>query len=76
LFQVIGKSLSIHGFIVSRLVPKYINEFIQFVPSKIASGEIKFVEDVTNGLQGAPQAMLNVQKGTNTGKSMVVVAEN
>jgi hypothetical protein len=75
LFHVVGKSISIHGFGVFLLEPKYIDAFMNFAPSKIACGEIKFAEDVTEGLQGAPQALLSVQDGTNTGKSVVVLAE-
>ncbi|KAJ7777772.1 hypothetical protein B0H14DRAFT_2963414 [Mycena olivaceomarginata] len=46
----------------------------EFVP-RLVSGEFKFTEDVTKGLEKVGDVILAVQKGTNTGKAVVVVAE-
>ena len=45
------------------------------MPKKLASGEIKYTEDITRGLENAGHAILDVQTGKNKGKSVVVVAE-
>ncbi|KDR83259.1 hypothetical protein GALMADRAFT_239127 [Galerina marginata CBS 339.88] len=75
LFQVIGKSLSIFGFIIFRLYPKYNDEFFKVLPPLIASGEIKHKEHVYNGLDKVGEVILAVQKGTNTAKAIVHVAD-
>ncbi|KAJ7343059.1 alcohol dehydrogenase [Mycena albidolilacea] len=72
---IFAKRLHIHGFLVLDLSPKYTAAFrAEFVP-KLASGEFKFTEDVTRGLDKVGDVMVAVQKGTNTGKAVVVVAD-
>ena len=41
----------------------------------IANGEIKYNEDVKYGLENAMEAILDVQKGVNKGKSIIVVSQ-
>lgn len=76
LINVIGKSLSIHGFIVSRLEPKYDDEFYAVVPAKVASGEIQHREDVYDGLDKVGDIILAVQQGLNKAKAVVHVADD
>lgn len=45
------------------------------MPAKVARGEIKYQEDKTIGLERAGEAILSVLTGKNTGKSVIVVAE-
>ncbi|KAJ7116215.1 alcohol dehydrogenase [Mycena crocata] len=73
--QVFAKSLSLNGILVFRLVPKYDREFYETVPPALASGKIKYTEEVTKGLDTVGEAILRVQEGKNTAKSVVVVAE-
>ncbi|KAH9935958.1 NAD(P)-binding protein [Epithele typhae] len=75
LMQIVGKQLHIHGFIVGYLGPKYDEEFYSTVPARVASGEIKYKEHVYKGLEGASQAIVDVQSGANFGKAVIVVAE-
>ncbi|KIJ62669.1 hypothetical protein HYDPIDRAFT_176457 [Hydnomerulius pinastri MD-312] len=75
LMNIVAKEIKISGFIVGTLLPKYQEAFYTEIPSMIASGEFKLKEDVTKGLEGAGEAILAVQKGTNTGKSVIVVAD-
>ena len=72
---IFAKELKLFGFIVASLDSKYTEEFYRVVPAKIASGEIRYTEDVTKGLQFAGHAIVDVQKGRNKGKSVIVVAE-
>ncbi|KAJ7206293.1 hypothetical protein GGX14DRAFT_522436 [Mycena pura] len=72
---IVSKSLSINGFIVGNLYPKYKAEFAAEVVPRLARGEYKFTEDVTRGLDRLGDALLAVLKGENTGKAVVVVAE-
>ena len=57
------------------LEPKYADEFFRTFPARVASGEIKYREHLVQGLDNAGQAILDVQSGKNTGKMVVVVAE-
>ncbi|KAL0961263.1 hypothetical protein HGRIS_006226 [Hohenbuehelia grisea] len=76
LLNVIAKRLSINGFLVFDLLPKYGDEFYQTVPAMIARGEIKFLEDKKQGLDKVGEAIYEVQSGKNHGKSVIVVADN
>ncbi|KAJ6587594.1 hypothetical protein DFH09DRAFT_1141408 [Mycena vulgaris] len=73
--QIFTKSLSLNGFVIVRLEPKYDAEFYATVPSALASGEIKYREDVTRGLETVGDSILRVQQGKNTGKAVVIVAD-
>lgn len=73
---IVGKSLAIHGFIVSRLEHKYDERFYKEVPKLVAEGKIKYREQVFDGLQTVGDAILAVQKGQNKAKAVVKVAEN
>ncbi|KAF9247116.1 NAD-P-binding protein [Melanogaster broomeanus] len=75
LMTIVAKEIKMSGFIVSTILPKYRGAFYAEIPALIASGELKLREDVTRGLEGAGDAILAVQKGTNTGKSLIVVAD-
>ena len=75
LLKVVGKELSLHGFIVGSLRPKYEAEFYATFPARVASGEIKYKEDRVRGLERAGEAIVAVQSGKNFGKSVVIVAD-
>uniref|UniRef100_UPI0031B8B3CB Ene-reductase 1 n=1 Tax=Cyclocybe aegerita TaxID=1973307 RepID=UPI0031B8B3CB len=76
IFHVIGKSITMTGFIVSRIEPKYSAEFYKEVPAKVASGELKYREHVYNGLEKLGDVILAVQKGENKAKAVVHVADD
>jgi NADPH-dependent curcumin reductase CurA len=73
--MVVGKSLHIHGILVFRLESKYNPEFYATIPPKLASGEIKYSEEVTRGLDKVGDIILAVQTGANKAKAVVIVAE-
>jgi NADPH-dependent curcumin reductase CurA len=54
---------------------KYLGEFYATVPAKLASGELKYKEEVTHGLEKMGDVILAVQSGTSKAKAVVVVAE-
>jgi NADPH-dependent curcumin reductase CurA len=54
---------------------KYLPEFYATIPEKLASGEIKYTEEVTRGLDKVGEVILAVQKGMNKAKAVVLVAE-
>ncbi|KAF8219765.1 alcohol dehydrogenase [Tricholoma matsutake] len=75
LIHIVRKSLSVNGFIVFRLLSKYEDEFYATVPPKLVSGELKYREDITSGLENVGDVILGVQKGTNNGKAIISVAQ-
>ena len=75
LFLIIGKSISMHGFIVTRLEEKHGAAFFAEIPPKVASGEIKYREDIYNGLESVGDVILAVQKGMNKAKAVIHVAD-
>ena len=73
--HIIRKSISVHGFTVTRLYPKYVAQFYAEMPPKVASGEIQHREHVYRGLAESGEAILAVQKGFNTAKAVIHIAE-
>ncbi|KZP04315.1 NAD-P-binding protein [Athelia psychrophila] len=73
--NIVSRQISMHGFIVGSLAHKYDELFYAEVPAKLASGAIKYTEDRTLGLERVGEAILDVQTGKNTGKSVIIVAE-
>ena len=62
--------LSVNGFIISNhwdRLPTFLGE----VAPKVASGEIKMVEDIAEGLENAPKAFMGLLQGKNVGKQIV-----
>lgn len=75
MMRVISSQIKMYGFIVSSLTHKYEEAFYKEIPAKLASGELKYKEDVTKGLENAGEAILANQTGENFGKSVILVAE-
>ena len=69
------QQLKIYAFHWYALVPKYEAKFYEEVPAMVAKGELKYKEDKTFGLENVGEACLAVQTGENTGKSVIIVAE-
>jgi NADPH-dependent curcumin reductase CurA len=64
-----------YGFIVSRLMPKYGAQFYADMTTKVVSGEIQHRQQVYDGLANSGEAIAAVQKGLNTAKAVVHVAD-
>lgn len=73
---IVTKAITLQGFLVFFLESKYRDQFYAEVTPKVASGEIKYREHVYNGLVDAGEAVLAVQKGLNTAKAVIHVADD
>ena len=62
--------LSVNGFIISNHWDRF-PEFVAEVAPMIADGRVKYVEDITEGLENAPQAFMDLLTGGNHGKAIV-----
>ncbi|KAJ3906694.1 hypothetical protein F5879DRAFT_944932 [Lentinula edodes] len=74
--NVLANRLSINGLLVFDHQERYLDEFYEVIPKKLASGEFKYTEDITRGLDKGGEAILEVQKGVNTAKKIIVVADD
>ena len=69
---IITKRLKMEGFIVMDFQEKHL-EAINHMKALLDEGKIKVVEDIAEGLERAPEALVNLLNGKNFGKSMVRV---
>lgn len=68
--SILVNRLHVHGFIISDHFASY-PEFLADVAPRVATGEIKIVEDIAQGLENAPKAFMNMLNGGNFGKQIV-----
>lgn len=69
---ILVNRLHVHGFIISDHWNSY-PDFLREVGPMVASGKLKFVEDVAEGLENAPRAFMGLLEGRNKGKQIVKV---
>jgi hypothetical protein len=67
------KRLTFRGFIVSDFSARY-GDFMRDVSAWVREGRIKYREDVVEGLENAPRALIGLLRGENFGKLLVRVA--
>jgi NADPH-dependent curcumin reductase CurA len=73
LFSVLRKRLTVRGFIVSDHGARRA-DFLRDVAGWLRQGRIKYREDIVDGLERAPEALIGLLKGRNFGKLIVRVA--
>lgn len=69
---ILVRYLSVNGFIISNHWDR-LPTFLSDVAPKIASGDIRYLEDIAQGLDNAPDAFMGLLKGKNVGKQIVQV---
>lgn len=70
---VLSKRLTLRGFIVSDFFAKQ-PEFLREATGWLKEGRITYCEDIVEGLENAPGALIGLLKGENFGKVVVRVA--
>jgi NADPH-dependent curcumin reductase CurA len=70
---ILIKRLTLRGFIVSDFSGRH-GDFIRDVSAWVREGRIKYREDVVEGLENAPRALIGLLRGENFGKLLVRVA--
>lgn len=68
------KRLKIEGFIIFDAYPQYYGQFLKEVTPLVEAGTIRVREDLLEGLEAAPQGLIDLLKGGNFGKVVVKVA--
>ncbi|MGV8918386.1 MAG: NADP-dependent oxidoreductase [Pseudomonas sp.] len=72
---MLTKRARIQGFIVFEEYGDRHAEFLEAMVPLVKDGKIKFLEDVVEGLENAPEAFIGMLEGRNFGKMVVKVAE-
>jgi NADPH-dependent curcumin reductase CurA len=75
LAPVLTMRARIQGFIVSDHFDRF-GAFLQECTPWVRSGEIRYREDIVEGLDAAPQAFIGLLEGKNFGKLLVCVSED
>ena len=70
LMLLIGRRITMRGFIVTDH-PEAGEEYVRKAVGWIAEGKLKYKETVTEGVENAPQAFIDLLKGGNVGKQIV-----
>ncbi|MBV9238514.1 MAG: NADP-dependent oxidoreductase [Xanthobacteraceae bacterium] len=70
---VLTKRLTLRGFIVTDFAAKQ-PEFLREATAWLKEGKITYCEDIVDGLENAPGALIGLLKGENFGKVVVRVA--
>ena len=69
---ILRRSLLVRGFIQTEFA-EHFDEFLAEIGPRVASGEIRYREDVVDGLLNAPEAFIGMLTGKNFGKRVVKV---
>ncbi|OWM84788.1 hypothetical protein CDL15_Pgr027575 [Punica granatum] len=73
LIQIVVKQIRMEGFIVFGYYSQY-PEYLEMVLPQIREGKIAYVEDISEGLESGPAALIGLFSGKNIGKQVVAVA--
>ena len=71
---ILTRSLTVRGYINYEFLAEYRDAFLRDVGGFLRAGQVKHLEDVTVGLENAPQAFLDMIDGRNFGKVLVQVS--
>ncbi len=69
------KRIKMQGFIIYEDYAPRFNEFFGQMKEWVDAGKMKFREDIVDGLENAPQALIGLLEGKNFGKVIVRVAQ-
>ncbi|KAF8939719.1 hypothetical protein BGZ58_008908 [Dissophora ornata] len=75
LFLIVPKRLKIQGFVVSDFSDEVRKRFMKEVGTWLEDGKIVYKEDITVGLENAPEAFVGLLRGKNFGKAVVKIAD-
>lgn len=70
--SILVNRLQVSGFIITDHYDKY-GDFLKQVAPMVATGQVKYAEDIAEGLEAAPAAFMRMLKGGNTGKQIVAL---
>jgi NADPH-dependent curcumin reductase len=71
MLTVLRRSLLIRGFINTEFAPGHYDSFLKELSPLVRSGDIRYREDISEGLEAAPGAFIDMLAGRNFGKALV-----
>ncbi|XP_074281311.1 2-alkenal reductase (NADP(+)-dependent)-like [Silene latifolia] len=74
LFHVVSKRIHMEGFLTFDYYPHRYQMFLDMILPLIKEGKISYLEDIAEGLENAPVALIGLFYGKNVGKQLVQVA--
>ncbi|HLS69299.1 MAG TPA: NADP-dependent oxidoreductase [Kiloniellales bacterium] len=74
--EILRKKLRFQGFIIFDTFGHLYQEFAEEMNSWVASGKIRYREEIIDGLERAPAALVGLLKGENFGKRVIRVGED
>ena len=72
--QVLANSLTLRGFIQREFVPTLFDDFLRDMSTWVENGQVRYTEDVTEGLDRAPETFVGMLRGDNLGKTLIRVS--
>ena len=70
---IVVKRITMQGFIVTDFMDKH-DQALAELQGWVAAGKIKVKEDILEGLENTPKALIGLLAGDNVGKRMVKVS--
>lgn len=68
--SILVKQMSVNGFIISNHYSHY-PAFLKEIAPLVATGQLAYLEDITEGLHNAPRAFMGLLEGRNIGKQII-----
>jgi hypothetical protein len=71
MLAVLRRSLLLRGYINTEFVDEHYDAFLREIGPKVRSGDIRYREDIVDGIEKAPEAFIGMLAGRNFGKALV-----
>ena len=71
---VLTRSLLLRGFIQREFVDSMFSDFLTDMTQWVAAGNVTYTEDITEGLERAPETFIGMLRGENFGKTIIQVS--
>lgn len=70
---IVHKRIRVQGFAAVEFFDRY-SKFLDFILPHVREGKLTYVEDISQGLENGPSALIGLFHGKNVGKQLVEVA--
>lgn len=70
------RGVTVRDLFVGDFVADHHDTFLREMAPRVASGEVRYREDIREGLEAAPAAFMEMLQGSNFGKTVVQVAQD
>jgi NADPH-dependent curcumin reductase CurA len=68
---VLRRGLLLRGYINAEFVDEHYDSLLREIGPRVRSGDIRYREDIADGLEKAPEAFIGMLAGRNFGKALV-----